>query len=324
VTSPTGPGALSTVWLRDDVAVAERGGIYVDARWKGGGVGRQFAEDAETFHALRIVDFTTDLARCFGLAGVGPEVRSVLDIGSGSGGSVLAAAKLLPEATFVACDISPELLSVLAALAARDERLRDRLILCCFDLEQPFFEPNQFDLIVGWAVLHHLVDPYAALRNVCESLRPGGKLVLNEPMEAGCMILAAMYERCLGELARLGDRDGPLVRQLEASRKDLQHRLGVPVPQSWTPILDDKWLFTEPYLMELGERLGFSRVEMHPVELDLANLYEGCFRSELFASGNGAAELPPSVIAIMREFDRGIAPELKRKLSPAGFVIFTK
>lgn len=317
-------GARAAIWLRDDVAVWKRGPIYVDRRWRGGGVGRQFAEDAESFHALRNVDFVTDLARGFALAEVGPEVRCVLDIGSGAGASVLATAELLPEATIVACDVSPELLSILAGVAARDERLRDRVMICCFDLEQPFFEPNQFDLIVGWAVLHHLTDPYAALRNVAQTLRPGGKMILNEPLEAGCMVLLAMFEHCLAELARLGRRDDPLVESLKAARKDLQHRLGVPVVQWWTEILDDKWLFNEPYLMELCEQLGFSRLEIHPVEQDLSCLYEGCLRSLMFARGNGTADVPPSVLEIVHAYDRGISPEIKPKLSPAGLVIFTK
>jgi SAM-dependent methyltransferase len=310
--------------IREDVAVSKRGSIYVDARWKGGTVGAQFAEDAETFHALRNLDFTTDLARCFALAGIGTEVRRVLDIGSGAGASVLAAARLLPDALIVASDVSPELLAILGAQVEREPGLRDRVIIYCFDLEQPFFEPDQFDLIVGWAVLHHLTDPHAALRNVSASLRPGGKLLLNEPLEGGCMILLAMYERCLAELAKTGRRDGPLVDLLKAARFDMQHRLGAPVVQSWTAGLDDKWLFSEPYLMELGERLGFARVEIHPVEADLTYLYGGCFKSLLVSSGNGEAEVPAEVMRVLEEFDRGIAVELKRKLSPAGLVIFTK
>ncbi|HEV3141090.1 MAG TPA: class I SAM-dependent methyltransferase [Vicinamibacterales bacterium] len=312
------------VLLRRGIFASKRGSLYIDDNWTPGGVSEQFADDADTYHAMRNLDFTNDLERCFTLAQIDRGAKFVLDIGSGAGSTALAASELLPEATIVASDISPQLLSILARTVEADARLRRRIKIYCFDLHAPFFEREQFDLIVGWAVLHHLTDPYAALKNVAESLKPGGKLMMNEPLEAGCLLLGAVYEKCIKVLMELGLGDGVLAEALRAQRFDMQHRLGVPVVQSWTAGLDDKWLFDEPYLMELSEQLGFRRVEVHPVEDDMTRVYEGCLRSLLFATGNAELDVPQAVYDVIREFDRGIAPELKRKLSPAGLIIFTK
>jgi SAM-dependent methyltransferase len=310
--------------LRRGVFATRRGNVYVDDNWTPGGVSEQFTDDADTFHATRNIDFTADLERCFELAQIDRGVKWVLDIGSGAGATVLAASELLPDATIVASDISPQLLSILARAVAADPKLRRKIRIYCFDLHAPFFERDQFDVIIGWAVLHHLTDPYAALENVAASLKPGGKLLMNEPLEAGCMVLAALYEKCIKVLIELGHGDGALAGLLRMVRNDMQHRLGVPVVQSWTAGLDDKWLFDEPYLIELCEQLKLSAVEVHPVEDDTTHLYEGCFRSLLFSSGNAALEVPHEIYDVVREFDRGIAPELKRKLTPAGLIIFTK
>jgi len=111
---------------------------------------------------------------------------------------------------------------------------------------------------------------------------------------------------------------------MKALRLDIQCRLGPPEPKPWTALLDDKWIFDEPYLIQLARELGLSRVEIHPVQDDLSQVYEVAFRSVLADSGNVTLSIPAPVEDAVREFDRSIGPDLKRHLCPTGILVFTK
>ena len=317
--------------LAPGVRVYRDGPVLVDREWSPIHVTSQFIEDAETYHQryFERLDFVDLVARCLALAGIDRDARlRVQDIGSGGGSSVFAACRLLPRAEIFATDISPQLLRLLGNFVESRDELRGRVRPWCFDLHRRFFRPASFDLVLGAAILHHLLDPRAALANVADGLKPGGKLILVEPLESGSLVMAMLYARVLEVLAATGegnrDTDGPLARLMKALRLDIQCRLGPPAPKPWTALLDDKWIFDEPYLMQLAVELGLSKVEIHPVQEDLSHVYEVAFRSVLADSGNAALAIPEPVTAAVREFDRSIGPELKRHLCPTGIIVFTK
>ena len=57
------------------------------------------------------------------------------------------------------------------------------------DAESLPFEDNAFDLVLGHAVLHHIPDVEAALREILRVLRPGGRFVFcGEPTERGDVV----------------------------------------------------------------------------------------------------------------------------------------
>ena len=319
--------AVSDAAIAPGVRIRREGLIFIDENWSPAGVTEQFIGDAATYHQRYFdrLDFVGLIDRCLMLAGVprDHEMR-VLDIGSGGGSSVLAACRLLPRAELFASDISPPLLAMLAAFVESKDELRGRIRSYCFDVHRRFFRPDVFDLVLGAAILHHLLDPRAALVNVCASLKPGGKIVLIEPLEAGSLVLCTMYGAVLRVLAALGQGDGALARLMKALRLDIQCRLGPPAAKPWTAELDDKWVFDESYLVHLGAQLGLSQVEIHPAQPDLANVYEGAFRSVLSDSGNQGLDIPQPVLDCVREFDRGIDPTLKERLCPTGIIVFTK
>ena len=313
--------------LREGVRVSKRNNFYIDVNWAPAGVTEQFTQDASTYHEryFNRLDFVDLMDRCFRLARIERTAAlAVLDIGSGGGSSVFASAKLLPNATLVASDISPQLLDFLADFVATDEALAAAITTCCFDLHVPFFAAGQFDVVVGSAILHHLLDPYAALKNVVYALKPGGKLILIEPLEAGSLLQMSLFEQVLKALRKLGQSEGALVTLMRAMRTDIRARLGAPVQQAWTGVLDDKWVFDEPYLMDLADQLELSRVEVYPAQADLTNVYESAFRGLIVESGNAGVEVPDAVLAVVREFDRGISEELKARFAPTGILIFTK
>lgn len=299
----------------------------VDRVWSPTGVTAQFTDNARTYHERYFdrLDFTELIGHCLRLAAIdGSGALRVLDIGSGSGASVLALCKLLPNAEILASDISPQLLRMVAGFVDSREELRGRIMALCFDLHRRVFRPDSFDLVVGCAVLHHLVDPRAALANVASSLRPRGKIILVEPLESGSLALVAMFGRVLAVLVRAGDGDGQLAGFMRAMRLDIQSRLSPPVEKPWTRDLDDKWVFDEPHLMELAAGLGLSKVEVHPADPDLSHVYENAFRSLLSDGGLAAVPIPAAVIDCVRMFEGGMGLNLKRELCPTGVIVFTR
>jgi len=313
--------------LAPGVKIWRDGFIFIDKQWSPARVTTQFIGDAETYYRLYFerLDFDPLIDRCLTLAHVdrGRKVR-VLDIGSGGGSSVFAACRLLPVAEIVASDLSPPLLQMLASIVESRNELRGRVQIFCFDVHRRFFKPDTFDVVIGAAILHHLLDPQAALMNVARSLKPGGSIILIEPLEAGSLMLTTMYASVLRVLGELGQGNGELARLMRALRLDTQSRLGPPALKPWTAQLDDKWVFDEPYLVELARELGLSNVKVHPAQPDLTNVYEGSFRSVLADSGNGGLAIPEPVWECVRQFDRGIDAGLKKLLCPTGIIVFTK
>jgi 2-polyprenyl-3-methyl-5-hydroxy-6-metoxy-1,4-benzoquinol methylase len=309
------------------VNVERRDHYYVDARWKQARDAPRFSEGATTYHDryFNRVNFLELMERCFELAAVDRAAPlSLLDVGSGDGPSVLASVKLLPRASIVATDISPQLLEMLSASLASNGARASAVTAYCVDLHQPFFAAGQFDVAVGVSILHHVSDPCKVLQNVAFSLKPGGKIVLVEPMESGYLVLMAMFEQILDVLYDLGHSAGPLAGLMRVMRADTRARLGLQVRRPWTPPLEDKWFFHLPYLRDLTRHLGLARVEVHPQSRDMSTLFEQTFRSLLVQSGNADIFVPKAVFELTRTFDRGLSGELKSLLFPSGIIIFTK
>lgn len=313
--------------LAPDVRVYRDGGVLVHREWAPVHVTSQFIEDADTYHQRHFdrLDFDALIGHALSLAGVDRErPLRVLDVGSGGGSSVFAACRLMPRAEVFASDISPQLLGMLARFIESRAELRGRVRPFCFDLHRPFFRAETFDLVVGAAILHHLLDPRAALANVAASLKAGGRMVFVEPLESGSLVIAIVYARVLEVLARSGQAEPELERLMKSLRLDIQSRLGPPAEKPWTAQLDDKWIFDEPYLLDLARGLGMSKVDIHPAQNDLSAIYETGFRSVLADSGNAGLAIPEAVLDAVREFDRGVGPDLKRRLCPTGIIVLTK
>jgi hypothetical protein len=163
-----------------------------------------------------------------------------------------------------------------------------------------------------------------ALKNVAAALKPGGSLILVEPLEAGSLLLTILFEKVLIALKAIDQEQGAIAGLMRAMRLDIQSRLGVPVLKPFTADLDDKWVFDEPYLQALAQELGLSAVEIHPGQTNLERVYETSFRSLLNVSGNAEVAIPPSILEAIREFDEGISVGLKQKMCPTGIIVFRK
>jgi 2-polyprenyl-3-methyl-5-hydroxy-6-metoxy-1,4-benzoquinol methylase len=103
--------------------------------------------------------------------GVGPGARA-LEVGCGNGSiSVWLAERVGPTGRAVAVDLDLSLVDVRAP----------GLDLRQGDIVAGPVDPGSFDLVTARAVLHHVTDVEAALRNLVASMAPGGSILLIEP-----------------------------------------------------------------------------------------------------------------------------------------------
>lgn len=302
------------------------GRVYVDSSWRPNGVSKQFMENAETYHA-RYTDndhWKYLVGRALDLAGIDRQAGlRILDIGSGSGNSVFAATDLLPNSVVYANDISPQLLQLLVGIHDRVPRLGGRIEAYCFDLHKDFFADDTFDLIVGGSILHHMVDPEAALKNAARWLRPGGKICLVEPMEISAHIMTAIYLTLLAELE--SDLDPRIATFFKGLCHDYEARFGVPRVKPWTGGLDDKWLFHPAYLRDLAKKINLCLEVVAPTgTASLEKLFSDIVRSTLQIGGLGSIPTPDKLWALLDTFDAGIADGLKERFTSEGIIVFTK
>jgi SAM-dependent methyltransferase len=105
--------------------------------------------------------------------------RRILDIGAGTGTGTFALLHRFEGADAVAVDLSPQLLEHLRASAER-LGLADRVRTVEADLDAGWPAIDTADLIWASASLHHMADPDRVLRDIFDTLRPGGLMVLVE------------------------------------------------------------------------------------------------------------------------------------------------
>ena len=103
--------------------------------------------------------------------GVGPGARA-LEVGCGNGSiSAWLAERVAPGGRAVAMDLDLSLVDVRAP----------GLELQQGDIVAGPVDPGGFDLVTARAVLHHVTDVDAAMRNLVACLAPGGSILLIEP-----------------------------------------------------------------------------------------------------------------------------------------------
>jgi ubiquinone/menaquinone biosynthesis C-methylase UbiE len=153
---------------------------------------------SEIFNAIEQERLRSLLARAVG------EIRShregprrALDIGSGTGNVTRHLVELGLAVT--ACDVSPELLSV---VRRRWPEVRTQLV---WGIGLPEIESRSFDLVTVYSVLHHVPDYLGMVDEMVRVLRPGGVAFIDHEVsdefwrKDGC--LAEFHRAVEAELA---------------------------------------------------------------------------------------------------------------------------
>lgn len=313
--------------LKRSVSTRLVGRVNVDVSWDPEGVTDQFMENADTYHA-RYYDnksWTNLLSRALEKSCIDCSLPlRILDIGSGSGNTVFAALELMPNSVVFASDISPQLLQILIGIQDQVPHLVGRIEAYCFDLHKDFFAEGTFDLVIGGAILHHMLDPEAALKNVAKWIRPGGKILLMEPLEIGGHLMCAIYLTLLAELNLEVDADPKLISFFKAICHDYEARFGVPRLKPWTHVLDDKWLFHPSYLCEMASKIGLELELVTPAVENTDSVFSNSVLTTLRLAGLGDVALPNRLLKVLKTFDDGISPNLKSRLTPEGIIVLVK
>lgn len=232
------------------------------------GITAQFLESAEFYHskytsdersAARQLEYTAILSK-YGYAGGVP--LNILDIGAGSGGNTfIPLARMFPGSDYIATDLSPNLLSILQY--STDLTGVDCNLICvCTDASKTPMHADTFDLVVGSSILHHLIEPQEVLKRVHTVLKPGGVALFFEPFEKGHAVVALAFRHIL-RISRSGrPLDSRVEKALEDMLLDWSVRVGRDKSAEFYNYIDDKWLFTENFLNEIGSSIGFDPLLM--------------------------------------------------------------
>lgn len=301
-----------------------RGEIWFDPEWRPDYTSEQFLKEAGTYHAayFKPATWTAAVQRALTISGIEPAaVKHVFDVGSGSGNTVFAALELLPNAHIAANDISPDLLAILWSML-KDKPERERLSLYCFDLHKQFFKPDSFDLCIGGAILHHLMDPKAAIEAMSETIRPGGHLLFFEPLEPGTHIAAAMMHLLLDDLSDEGEAAEPVRLRLRAMLTDYTARFGTGNEKPWSKYLDDKWMFSGDYLRAIAKELGLKVAAVHPITLNGIGTFSGTL-AQAGVTPEVCPNLPGRFWRTVELFEHELGA-LQGRLSVEGIIVFGK
>jgi ubiquinone/menaquinone biosynthesis C-methylase UbiE len=307
----------------DDPAFA---GILTPASARGAekhGVTAQFLEQAGEYHRryLDVGYWAHLIDRALAVIGAFPPPRTVIDIGSGSGNSVLPLADRFPEAEILATDISPQLLAILRDfVAGRPDAQRFGLV--CADAAAVRYRPGVADLAVGAAILHHIFDPARLLASCHEALRPGGWAMFFEPFEAGNQILKLTYQRVLAQ-ASADEHATPGMQLVSRMVEDYVAR-SRPRTDPIFERIDDKWMFTRAYFERVGREQGWAEVKTYGLNIGPTPL-----RVQATVHLRLGAELPPGALpewawGVIDETDAGLSMDLKEEWATEGAVLLRK
>ncbi|MBQ8555974.1 MAG: methyltransferase domain-containing protein [Clostridia bacterium] len=122
------------------------------------------------------------LALLLGMLNV-QENSSILDLGTGNGYLAFPLAAQHPSVQVCGLDIAPEAIAR-ANVTAQEQGLVNARFLAYDGLHFPF-APASFDLIVTRYALHHFPQPDAMLSALHSLLKPGGHILVADPMAHG-------------------------------------------------------------------------------------------------------------------------------------------
>lgn len=282
------------------------------------GVGAQFLQGAEAYddQYFRPEAVQKKIVSILAAAGLDLQPKRILDLGSGTGNSIVSMAKLWPGASILATDISPAMVSILDKRIAH-YGLGDRVSAVVMDASKAALASGAFDLIVGSSMLHHLHDPFAVVDVLLRSLAPGGAAMFFEPFQPGNF----MVRQAMLELMRASKHETPGFSPEAYERlRMLVDGISVVSSQERTdprlPGLDDKWLFTKSQFEDAARRAGARVTIRH------ANEMTRTFQDRVAALFG--YPLPEWAQDILRSYDEGVSFALREDLLLEGSIVFAK
>ncbi|GEM_PF-867676 len=247
--------------------------------------------------------------------------QAILDIGSGAGNSVIPLRRMFPDVPLVASDLSLELLRLLN-LALHDRGMADAVSVMQLNAEELIFRDRSFDLVVGAAILHHLFHPERTLEGCARILRPGGVALFFEPMQGANWMVRTFYAAVLAD-PRAGELSPNLRRYLRNRIRFFDDRVCTDKDQPQFLKMDDKWMFTREYFLDIAERSGFSACHIQPIG-DPARQVSGKLQVHMKGFGQAIKDLPVWVQQLLDEVEAGIPTALRSQVLGDAILVLVK
>lgn len=293
------------------------------------GLSEQFLANADLYHSRYSASDDSTMLLRNALAESGwkpPSSPVILDVGTGSGAnSVIPCLRVFENCRILATDLSPDLLAILQ-LYLRQKSLDHRVACVCTDSMKNHFKPDQFDLVYGSAILHHLIDPTVALKAAFSALKPGGVAMFIEPFE-GFSLIGSVFQRILDEENSSDRRITDEGRNFfKAICTDLAARKGIDKSDIRFKYMDDKWLFTRTYFQDAAKRIGYRDMTIVPyLTPDSSRHYHSSVEILIRCSGlDPKAIMPDWAWAYIAQLDDSFSPEMKKDALLEGTVVFHK
>ena len=286
------------------------------------GVDHVFLEDAEDYYRkYQSFEYWRSLIQqATQRAGI-TDADAIVEFGCGFGNSTLPLLDLFPRAHVVATDISPNLLAILnRLLVARG--LSERCVAVAMDAQKDYVRTDSADLVVGSAILHHLVEPAAFVEQAMHILRPGGAAIFFEPFEGGHAVLRLMCQEIVREAGRRDD-NSPGVRLARWVVTGFAPQIFREALPGWHS-RNDKWMFPRSVIDDIARNAG-ATLTVYPLHDS-----EGQFRRQFTYMmrsyrGDDPADLPSWMDEIFDRYDReAFSPQMLNDLAIEGCIIFGK
>jgi ubiquinone/menaquinone biosynthesis C-methylase UbiE len=288
------------------------------------GVTAQFLENAGEYHRnyLNVDYWGLLLDNALTAAGVSRDPEVILDIGSGSGNSVIPLLRRFADAQIVATDISPQLLAILKDFLDSQTAVADRVALVCVDATLADYRPAVVDLAVGAAILHHVPEPERVLASCQRALKPGCWAMFFEPFEAGNTLVKLTYQRILAQ-ASPAQRAIEAMRLLERMVADYTMRQRPKTDPIFREI-DDKWMFTRTYFERIKSEQGWAELNICPLNVSATFLRTQAEVHLRLGAQLEPAALPEWAWAVIDETDAGVSEDLRQEWAPEAAVLLRK
>lgn len=287
------------------------------------GVTAQFLENAEQYHRAYFDTsyWDTLLGPALDAAG-NPAPARIIDIGSGSGNSVMPLAGRFPRARIVATDISPQLLAILRNFLQAQPGGDERFGLVCVDAMSAPYRAEVADLAVGAAMLHHILEPERVLERCMHALAPGGWAIFFEPFEAGNALLYLAYCRLLAR-ASAAERAEPGLQVIERWVDDYRQRHR-PRDDPFYRQLDDKWIFTRTYFERLRAKQGWAELVTYALHVKPTGYRDQARVHLRLGAGLAPEALAPWAWSVLDETDAALSEDLRAELAQEAAVLLRK
>lgn len=218
----------------------------------------------------------------------------------------------------IATDISPQLLAILRDHLNAHPAYRDRFALVCMDASNDRYRKGKFDLAVGAAILHHIIEPERVIR-ACESaLRPGGTAIFFEPFEIGHLLLRFAYREIIAQAEKRRD-DSAGIAMLRVLYADYAKR-GRDTDDPIFAQLDDKWMFSRGFFESFRHQGHWRECRVYPIH-DHAQPLTRQTQVHLALMGAEPSALSAWAWRTLRDFESAFSEHARREFIFEGAIV---